>query len=324
MTPDAVTPDDRAHAGAAALERGELPPEALDRLQQLRRTGSWTSNLSVDEFAAVRSAGFEPVGQVMGATVDTIVRPRYADCGLRGRWGGQPMTTAGLGGAARGSGYRQVTEALLAARRRAAHRLTQECAALGGDGVVGVRLSITEVPGTLPAFAFTVMGTAVRARGRVHPRAPFLSDLSGQDFARLLQAGWVPCGLVFGVAIGVRHDDYQTVQARWSWGNTEVTGYTQLVEQTRADVRRRIADDVARHGGAGLVVQQMTLRVRELECPSSEGARDHVAEATLIGTAVTPLRPGGPTTTPQQVLRLDEPYPQVISTRLTNDRQEHR
>jgi hypothetical protein len=35
-----------------------------------------------------------------------------------------------------------------------------------------------------------------------------------------------------------------------------------------------------------VVVQDMNVRVRERECPMSEGRRDHIVEATIIGTAI--------------------------------------
>ena len=37
-----------------------------------RRSGTWGSALTTDEFAAIRSVGFEPVGQVLGAAVYNI------------------------------------------------------------------------------------------------------------------------------------------------------------------------------------------------------------------------------------------------------------
>ena len=41
--------------------------------------------------------------------------------------------------------------------------------------------------------------------------------------------GWVPAGLVLGISIGSRHDDWLTVgQTRWGAGNAEVVGYTEL------------------------------------------------------------------------------------------------
>jgi hypothetical protein len=75
------------------------------------------------------------------------------------------------------------------ARRAAVDRMTAECAALGGHGVVGVRLS--RGPFALGGLEFTAVGTAVRAAGvAAGPRVPFTSAVSGQDFARLVMAGW--------------------------------------------------------------------------------------------------------------------------------------
>ena len=97
----------------------------------------------------------------------------------------------------------------------------------------------------------------------------------------------MPAGLVLGISIGSRHDDWMTVtQTRWGSGNSEVHGYTDLVNQTRHDARSQLEKDVGRHGAAGVVVQEMTMRVRERECPMPEGRRDHIVEATTIGTAI--------------------------------------
>ena len=38
-------------------------------MAEIRASGTWGSALSADEFAAIRSVGFEPVGQVFGAAV---------------------------------------------------------------------------------------------------------------------------------------------------------------------------------------------------------------------------------------------------------------
>ena len=35
------------------------------------------------------------------------------------------------------------------------------------------------------------------------------------------------------------------------------------------------------------MIQSMDMQVGEHECPSQEGARDHVAEVTIVGTAIT-------------------------------------
>src|SRR6266571_3844159 len=49
-----------------------LPPAAEARMAEIRGSGTWGSALSADEFAAIRSVGFEPVGQVLGAAVYNI------------------------------------------------------------------------------------------------------------------------------------------------------------------------------------------------------------------------------------------------------------
>jgi len=118
-------------------------------------------------------------------------------------------------------------------------------------------------------------------------RTPFTSDLSGQDFAKLIMKGWVPAGLALGISIGSRHDDWATIgQTRWGSGNAEVTGWTELVNEARHDSRQELERDVRRLGAEGVVIAAMEMRVRDRECPAMEGRRDHIVEATTIGTAI--------------------------------------
>ncbi len=119
-------------------------------------------------------------------------------------------------------------------------------------------------------------------------RRPFTCDLSGQDFTKLISTGWVPVGLVLGISVGVRHDDRLTRgQTWWSAGNAEVDGYTELVNDVRHDARGQLDLDVQRLGAEGVVIADMSLQVRERGCPVREvGQRDHIAEATIIGTAI--------------------------------------
>jgi hypothetical protein len=111
--------------------------------------------------------------------------------------------------------------------------------------------------------------------------------VSGQDFAKLIMAGWVPAGLALGLSIGVRHDDRTTArQARWASGNAEVDGWTELVNASRQDARRLLEGDVGRLGAEGVVIASMQVRVRSQDCPVQLGRRDHIAEASLVGTAI--------------------------------------
>ena len=267
----------------------DLPAVARARAAGIRPGSAWGSALTSQEFAAVRGVGFEPVGQVFGAAVYAVGYARGYGCpGERGSSGdrmpaGPAIQVSGRDDA---GSFGPLVETMHQARHAAIDRMNAECAALGGHGVVGVRLSRGSLP--LGGLDFTAIGTAVRAPGARHGQRPlFTCDISGQDFAKLITAGWVPVGLALGISIGSRHDDRPTArQARWRSGNVEVAGWTELVNQSRRDARRQLEHDVRRLGAEGVVITGMQMRVRERDCPVMPGRRDHVVEVTLTGTAI--------------------------------------
>ncbi len=265
---------------------------------------SWGSSLDVAEFAAISRVGFEPVGQVLGAAVFNVGAPGDEECpyGLavyrgegtpayRGPAGGgmrlgMGPAVAPVGAAAIGSA-RPLVATLYRARREAIRRMTDECAALGGLGVIGVKLTVGPFGGDEDILEFNAFGTAVRAPGVVSRAQPFASDLSGQDFTKLVAHGWVPVGLALGVAVGYRHDDWLTKgQTRWTAGNVEVEGYSYLVRQVRTDARNELEIDLGRMGAEGVVVQDVETKISERRCPIVPFGHDHVVEATVVGTAI--------------------------------------
>ena len=270
-------------------------------------SGTWGSSLTSGEFAAIRSVGFEPVGQVLGAAVFGIAHGDGYSCpkvtassreAVEARPPGRLQERDDRRPEQRGQGPERdgqgplgpLVRAMDQARRTAVERMTAQCAELGGDGVVGLRVSRGSF--LLGGQEFMALGTAVRAHGAQGGRtraefAPFTSDLSGQDFAKLIMAGWVPVGLVLGVAIEACHDDWQTTRQtrRWS-GNREVVGWTDVVNRARRDAGHRLEADVQRLGGEGAVVASMPLRVSVRDCPAQVGRRDHIIEASVLGTAV--------------------------------------
>jgi uncharacterized protein YbjQ (UPF0145 family) len=261
-------------------------------MAEIRRSGTWGSSLSTSEFAAIRSTGFEPAGQVLGAAVYNVGYTGGFSCpgawsGF-GRYGAPSVGVTTVSGDGNFGSFGPMVATLYEARRTAIARMSTECAELGGHGVVGVSLTIGAFP--TGGLEFKAIGTAVRAPAPPLAR-PFTSDLSGQDFAKLFLDGWMPVGLALGISVGARHDDWLTVtQTRWGAGNAEVNGYTDVMTQTRHDAREQLERDVARLGADGVVVSTVTARVRDRDCPAQEGRRDHIVEATLIGTAVTRFR----------------------------------
>ena len=303
--PPGWTPEQLAEASTAEIAAGRLPLAAQWRIAAQRDAAAqghatFTSALSVGEFAALRSVGFAPVGQVMGSAVFHIGWSSTG-CGYRGGLftGYAPSPVVDV------PPTRYLFEQ---ARHRAVERMRQECAGLGGDGVVGVHLTMSRFVGD--GLEFTAIGTAVRAGGETRAPQPFTSDLSGQDFAKLVRAGWFPVALVMGVGLGLRHDDWQLLSQQSSWSNQELTGLTQLVHVARASARASLDADARRHGAHSVVLQQMVLNVAEVRCQrGGDDVHDPFADALLFGTALVPLpaRDTDPATTsaPLPMLRLN-------------------
>jgi uncharacterized protein YbjQ (UPF0145 family) len=298
--------DPRAQRSADALAAGGLPVVAGERMARMRASGAWTSDLSVAEYAAIRSVGFEPVGQVLGTSVYQIGFSGYGWCGAPAMVGVSPLYRGMAGAPAGVGGYDEYVAALTHARHLAMDRMRAEARTLEGDGVVAVELTLAGFPGAVQAVEFRAIGTAVRASGRHHVDRPFLSDLSGQDFAKLVYAGWIPVDVAVGIAVDIRHDDWSTQAAAsvFNRQNIEIPGYTQLVNRTRSHARATLARDAARVGGQAVVVRSTGLRLSEQECRAYQGGRDHVAEATWIGTSIAQFRQSAsPATAVRSILR---------------------
>jgi uncharacterized protein YbjQ (UPF0145 family) len=262
---------------------------------------AWGSLLSARDFAAITSVGFQPVGQVLGTSV---VHLGYVSRGGRCSSSGSGRARTDLASAESGP-FNLLLRKRNGVRRQVLARALEECQALGGDGIVGLRLTVSPFPAG--GTEFTVQGTAVRARTDVRPAAPFTSQLTPPEFARLLLAGWVPTALVFGLALGARHDDQRTRSQTRRRVVGEVRTYSELVNDTRRDARSQLAQAVAAQGADGVVVAEMDLHVGERECPVLEGRHDHVAEATILGTAVAAFArsPGLAGRPPLTILRLN-------------------
>jgi uncharacterized protein YbjQ (UPF0145 family) len=273
------------------------------------RGATWGSVLSVGELAAVRSVGFEPVGQVFGA----VVYPLFATAAVSCPGTAAPSLTPRAPGRVTGweGPAARIAQALYDGYRTAIDRMVSECSDLGGHGIVGTALQVTETPAdnfTTATVQFKVIGTAVRGRGCPPLARPFTAELSGADFAKLLMGGWVPVGIVLGISAGGLHDTLVTTSSGpWGTGNAEVPAYTSLMACVRQDARSRLERTVRELGAEGVVVSAMTLRVRSDACHAHLAGADHFAEAVITGTAVARFadRPGAPRPPGLAVLPLD-------------------
>src|SRR5262249_12572630 len=194
--------------------QGELGEVDMARGAGIKASGRWDSALSTGEFAAIKSVGFKPVGQVFGAAVYRVGSPGGTICPTYGR---ESLTRSAAARQAEvlSTGrdvFGPLVRAGYEARSAAIARMAAECSALGGHGVVGVSLTAHQHHGG--RLECTATGTAIRAPGAAHTSAgprlktPFTTVVTGQEFAKLIMAGFVPVGVVFGISIGGHHHDW--------------------------------------------------------------------------------------------------------------------
>jgi uncharacterized protein YbjQ (UPF0145 family) len=282
--------------------------------------GAWAALLPPRGFAAVRAAGFEPVGRVR-ATASYHVELsgeiwdwHAYDC--RRSASKATSTEAGSGpGSVRlsgaGASSAVLVEVLEGARSRALERLRSACTGFGAHGVVDVRVGIAPSEVESLGMDFTVSGTAVRARGVADSGAlPFVSHLAGEGFAKLVLAGWIPVDLLVGRSLGVRHEDAASRAQSQSAGNRELDGWTALLGGVRADARDRLARQAAERGGDGVLLDGGEFTMWEQTCPVGRPSpgraepTDRVAQCTFVGTSVARFADGSVGARPLAVIPL--------------------
>jgi uncharacterized protein YbjQ (UPF0145 family) len=243
--------EERQAKSLARIEQGGITVAAERRLSELReRGGSFTSDLSVDGFALCHNLGLRPLSQVMGSSIYQM--GYQATWGGLGSWG--PL---GLGGTFMVE-LDTLSQALNEVRSRALGRLAEEARHVGADAVVGVstRAGESALETGAVALEHVVVGTAVSREGSGGSQ-PVLSELSVADFAKLVQAGFEPMGIVawsavyfagyaFGAGIGLG-EMLGPVQ------NFELTDFTQALYAAREAVMTRLGEQAGSLGASGIV-----------------------------------------------------------------------
>jgi uncharacterized protein YbjQ (UPF0145 family) len=259
------------------------------------------SELSVTEFITLSRIGFLPRGLVIGSSV-------YA-AGSQLWW---TVATAEVV---------SLSHAMRAARSLAISRMREQAIRLGAEGVVDVRLSVEHHlwRGALQVAKFIATGTAVMfdqlhapepLRGapslRLSDGSPFVSDLTGPDFAALLRAGYRPITVAMGTCVyGLDPREMR----RYRLKDAEISAYTQAFFDARETAMGRLQHDLfsqwppghpdAPTGIVGMTVTESTYGGQMLQGPP-------IVEFTAVGTAIAPLAPNDPRRS------LDPPRPRVV------------
>jgi len=298
--------DDRA-ASLEALERGELPLRAQQRLGEIGKpsAGLFTSDLSVGEFALVDAIGLRPLAQVMGSSIYHV--------GWQQRPGGFGMQAGGMS-----LELTVVSEAWNTARLRAFARLEQEATLVGADAVVGVRLTVGSHDWAAGAIEYVAVGTAVRLDAAERAELPVLTDLSGQDYWKLWRAGYRPLGVVGASTVHYIVAGWATQRAQSgmfaSWANQELQDFTRGVYDARETALGRMSAEARRHGAAGVVGVSIVHHIEEREAGAGSGRKDLVITFHVLGTAIAERATGGREleVSPRLDLSRDTPRPHLL------------
>jgi uncharacterized protein YbjQ (UPF0145 family) len=258
-------------AGGAAAWEPHVADGRLANTAGAAPAGVFTSDLSVSEYVLLGEAGFEPLGFVVGSSIYHI--------GLQvGRW-------------SQNQELQVLTQAMYNARELAMTRMRAEADHLSADGIVGVQLRVQSYAWGQDVLEFIATGTAVRALGSAGNgsggahRAPdgraFTSDLSAQDFFRLLAAGAVPVAFVLGTC--VYHIAHQSAMQslRQAGQNQEMVVFTQGIYEARELALGRMQVEAAQARSSGIVGVNVAV--------NNHVWGEHATEFLATGTAIRRL-----------------------------------
>jgi uncharacterized protein YbjQ (UPF0145 family) len=253
-------------AGDAATWEPQVAEGRLAQTAGSDPSGVFTSDLSVSEYVLLGEAGFEPLGFVVGSSIYHV--------GLQvGRW-------------SQNQELQVLSQAMYNARELAMARMQAEASHLDADGIVGVQLRMQMYAWGQSVLEFVATGTAVRAlAGTGAHRAPdgnaFTSDLSAQDFFRLLAAGAVPVAFVLGTC--VYHIAHQSVMQtmRQAGQNQEMIQFTQGVYEARELSLSRMQAEATQARSSGIVGVNVAV--------SNHVWGEHATEFLATGTAIRRL-----------------------------------
>jgi len=230
-------------------------------------SGVFTSDLSVSEYVLLGEAGFEPLGFVVGSSIYHI--------GIQvARWG-------------QNQELQVLTQAMYSARELAMARMQAEAEHLGADGIVGVQLRMQSYVWGQDVLEFLATGTAVKALGdsagahRTPDGRAFTSDLSAQDFFRLLAGGAVPVSFVLGTC--VYHIAHQSIMQtlRQAGQNQEMVQFTQGIYEARELALARMQAEASEAKATGIVGVSVAVY--------NHVWGEHATEFLATGTAVRRL-----------------------------------
>jgi hypothetical protein len=301
-----VGADGTAGSGAPVTndtDGGDLPEAAARRLGG----GSFSSGLTVPDFAACLQMGLQPVGLVQGFCVMQWGWYGAGSPYMRGmtpyspRGGAPPGVYSesyqcphgGFAYSAEhriwGQNYQQpwVESAWAQGFSSAYSRMVEEARHVGAHGVIGV-VDSTRHLADMNVTEFHILGTAVVMEGASPPPGgePWTTYLAGQRLAKLVEAGYMPVSVVAALA-SVRVWAYCITEMLME-GNTLSTygGYMPVSEVEQLSRAHIAARSLAREHVRGQLGHDSLQGAVIVANTQSLSQGDEVIECALRGTRV--------------------------------------
>ncbi|GCF07556.1 heavy metal-binding domain-containing protein [Dictyobacter arantiisoli] len=292
-----------ADVSRQSLEAGGLPTRAQQRLQEETQKGHslFTSDLSTNELLLAREQGYQPLSQVMGSSIYQV------------GW----QYTRQYSYNTQVQEMRMVSGAHQEAARLALNRLEQEAIILKAHGVIGVRFVQRDYAWGSNLIEYTAIGTAIKLPDTPLHARPFLSDLSGQEFWTLLQAGYYPAGVVTGYSsYWVSLGSQLTQQLRGWWGgggvNQEIGPFTQVTYDACHQAMQRATAMAHTLNAVGIVGMHIDNNRRIEEYETDNPKRNYLdlfVHFSVLGTAIIARKKDHTIPTPRPTLMFTDLRP---------------
>jgi hypothetical protein len=244
--------------------------------------GAFDSGLTTADFAACLSMGLAPIGLVQGfycgqvsgwsSYTSDVTHRYYCPHGYRTQEHPPPDWLGTL---------RALDEAWTTCFYTALQRMLEEAAGKGAHGVVGVATRFGH-PTSQHSCETHIFGTAVRSVHGPPPPYVWTTRLAGHKLAKLVEAGFVPHGVVYARNTSVLYEGciMEGVKQGQVYAGTTVDPLRDVHHQARDLVMRQ-----AREATRGESLYDVVLEAHE-----SEGARASFVTCTLLGSAVRKVR----------------------------------
>jgi uncharacterized protein YbjQ (UPF0145 family) len=201
-----------------------------------------------------------------------------------------------------------LSDALYDARKHAMKRMVKQAEDVKADGIVGVRLSVGYLEWNKDLAFFAAIGTAVkdpvmdwRVKGK-----PFTNLMRAQQFWRLWQSGYQPCGIAVGAC---SYSDCGESSVLHRAYNQEVASYTASFYDAHGMAMEGFSKGVRQLNGTGAVGMEVAYKFEDVEkeLEVSEGVSmtylHLITHFVIIGTAIK-RREAAASMLPQRTLRI--------------------